>query len=777
MRPRAVAALVAALLLLPAAAWLLRPLWLERRLRHAPRPLDVVVITLDTTRADRLGSYGGDPGVSPSLDALARRGVLFRQAFAHVPLTLPSHASLLTGRLPPGNGVRDNAGFVLGDGVPTLAEQFARAGYRTGAFVSAFVLDRRFGLSRGFGTYVDEVPADPAEPSLASCRADVTVGRALEWLAAPDPRPAFLWVHLYDPHAPYDPPEPFASRFRGRPYDGEIASMDAEIGRLLAALGARKRPALVAAIADHGEALGEHREKTHSYFIYGATQHVPFILSLPGWLPEGREVDSIVRGVDLAPTLLDVAGLPAPAGLDGRSLVELIVGRSREGPGPAYLESFTPRFHWGARELLGLRAGPWLYVRSPLPELYDVSTDPGETVNLAAERPAELEALEALLRPLAGDLPPPEPRGGIDAETERRLNALGYLSAPATPPADPKDLPDAKDNAEMLALFGEAEESFHRRDYAAALAGFRQALQQNPRALAPRSRVAETLLRLGRFDESLAAFRELGRERPGDEGHRVGMIRSLSSEGRTAEALAMARKGLESLPASARLHRQAGALLLETGKAGEAEAEFRRAADLAPREAGPQLGLGAALKALGRLPEAVSAYEAAIERSRQGDEAKQAAREVSLLAEELARTERMEDVRRAYLAAHRAGVSSEGSYLNLALACHRLRRGADAMDALREGARLFPESVDLHYRYGRLLLDAGRTSNAEAELRRALELGSTRNDVRLHLGLALQRAGRIDEAARVLRQVEDLARGSKEGERAREALSRLQATP
>src|SRR5262245_50608733 len=199
MRVRLVLALAALLILSSGAAWTLRPLWRERRLRAAPRPLDVVLITLDTTRADKLGAYGGDPAVSPSLDGLARRGVLFRHAIAHVPLTLPSHTSLLTGLLPPRHGVRDNSGFVLSGEVPTLAEQFARAGYRTGAFVSAFVLDRRFGLGRGFETYMDEVPPDPAAPSRASCPAELTVRRALSWLSAESARPTFLWVHLYDP--------------------------------------------------------------------------------------------------------------------------------------------------------------------------------------------------------------------------------------------------------------------------------------------------------------------------------------------------------------------------------------------------------------------------------------------------------------------------------------------------------------------------------------------------------------------------------------------------
>ena len=741
MRVRLGLALAALVILSSGAAWALRPLWRERRLRTAPRPLDVVLITLDTTRADKLGVYGGDAGVSPSLDGLARRGVVFRHAIAHVPLTLPSHASLLTGLLPPRHGVRDNSGFVLSSEVPTLAEQFQRAGYRTGAFVSAFVLDRRFGLGRGFETYVDEVPSDPAAAARPSCPAELTVRRSLAWLSAEKARPTFLWVHLYDPHDPYRPPEPFASRFPGRPYDGEIAYMDSEVGRLLAALEARHRPTLVAAIADHGESLGEHRERTHSYFIYGGTQEVPFILSLPGWMPEGADVQPVVRGVDLAPTLLDLAGLPALPGIDGRSLVGLIAGRRGQEPGPAYLESFTPRLHWAARELLGLRTDRWLYIRSPRPELYDLEEDPGETANRAPEKPAERDALDARLSaiaPSADRLAPPAP----DTGTDERLRALGYLAAGSAAPAG--ELRDAKDNAEMLAVFGEAEDRFQQGDYEGALSGFQKALEMAPAAAPLRSRVAETLLRLHRFDESLAQFRAVGEERPRDEAHFTGMLRSLASQGRTGEALRVAREAVASLPRSVGLHRQLGGLLLQAGQPAEAEAVLRKATEIEPRDLGARLGLATALKALGRPVEAAAAFEEIVERSPRSAEARHSGEELTALAQGFADSGRFEDVRGAYLAAHRAGVSSEASYLNLALACHRLGYDEEVLRVLLDGAQAFPASAELSYRSGRTLLAAGRLPEAEARFRQALE---------------------------------QAVPGSKEAERARQALARLHALP
>ena len=212
-----------------------RVLWRERAVRRAPQHPDVILITMDTTRADRLGCYGSDGGATPTLDALAQSGVLFRRAYSHVPTTLASHATILTGLTPARHGIHENGTFVLDGAIPTIAEAFRHAGYRTGAFVSAIVLDRRYGLGRGFDEYMDEVETDDTEEVLAEVPADVTVGRALAFMDGADPRPLFLWVHLYDPHNPYAPPEPFASRFKGRPYDGEIAYMDSQIGRLLEA--------------------------------------------------------------------------------------------------------------------------------------------------------------------------------------------------------------------------------------------------------------------------------------------------------------------------------------------------------------------------------------------------------------------------------------------------------------------------------------------------------------------------------------------------------------
>jgi choline-sulfatase len=718
------AAVALAALAATAAASALRPWWRERRLRAAPRPLDVVLVTLDTTRADRLGCYGGGD-TTPNLDGLARSGALFRRAYSHVPLTAPSHSSLLTGLLPPRHGVRDNGGYVLKSEVTTLPEPFVEAGYRTAAFVSAFVLDRRFGLARGFATYEDEVASTAGDRMLDAVRGDVTVDRALAWLRAPDPRPIFAWVHLYDPHLPYEPPEPYATRFKGRPYEGEIAFMDAQVGRLLAALAARPRPTLVAAVGDHGESLGEHQELTHSYFIYEGTQRVPFILSLPGWLPAGVTVEPVVRGVDLMPTLLEIAGLSVPSGLDGASLVPLVTLRSRSEPGPAYLESYHPRLWWGARELLGLRSGPWLFIRSPRPELYDVERDPAAAVNLAAARPQEMERLGARLDRYAAGADPFQGRSATDLEAAGRLRALGYVGGTTSAPAAEGDaaLPDAKDNAPLLAAFSRGEDLAARGRREEALASYREALGINPRSVTVRIRAADTLLELGRPAEAFQEYAELSLRHPDEPTYVQGMARCLVRQGRGRDALALLRPAVLRFGNATGLREELAAVLLESGRLEDGTRELAVVVEQAPLQVGPRLRLAAALARAGRLREASAAFRGVLDRSPRSPEGREARRALAALGDRLLDQRDFAEARNAYRAVLGTGASDDDAlYSNLALAGYRLGRRDEALDVLQQGLARVPGSARLHLRAGRLLEEAGRRDEAGREYRRAIEL-------------------------------------------------------
>ncbi len=345
-------------------------LWWHNQQR--PRAINVVIVTLDTTRADRLSVYGFMDASMPALDRLAREGVVFDQATSVAPLTLPAHASLFTGLLPPAHGVRDNGDPALAATHTTLAEALSAQGFRTGAFVAASVLEADRGLAQGFGTYRSDASEDRRTPERRQRRADEVITDAMRWLDELGGSRFFLWAHLYDPHRPYDPPEPFRSRFVD-PYIGEIAFADSQIGRLLDDLDRRQLldQTIVIVAGDHGESLGEHGERDHGIFVYESVLRVPMMIRAPG--AKARRVGAVVRLTDVMPTVLDLLGFPAPD-MDGVSLVDLVSGQKDTLDLEAYSESFYPqRFGWSP--LRAVREGRYKLIDAPRPELYDLERD------------------------------------------------------------------------------------------------------------------------------------------------------------------------------------------------------------------------------------------------------------------------------------------------------------------------------------------------------------------------------------------------------------------
>lgn len=421
-------------------------------------PERVVLVTIDTLRADHVGCYGAPGAHTPVLDTLAARGVRFETAISPAPLTLPSHASLMTGLDPPQHGVRHNSVHRLGGAIPTLAERMRERGLATAAFVGALVLDRRFGLDRGFDVYDDRMDRSSSVLFGVSERpADRVVDATLDWLERAPGR-FFLWVHLYDPHVEYQPPPGFASAFARRPYRGEIAFADHQVGRLLTAVRRRfgDEGLLVAVTSDHGESLGQHGERTHAYTVYDATQRVPLILSGSG-VPAGRVVETPVRLVDVAPTLLAAVG-GAPFG-GGRDLRAAWQGADGERPA-AYVETLATHLDYGWSPLVGLRTSRLKYIRAPRPELYDLREDPEETRNLAADAPGLVERLDRELETrLAGPSAAAVPveLGAVD---RARLESLGYVvpESPATgmPRPDRARGPDPKDALPLLERIAQA---------------------------------------------------------------------------------------------------------------------------------------------------------------------------------------------------------------------------------------------------------------------------------------------------------------------------------
>lgn len=417
------------------------------------RPRHVLLVTLDTTRADHLGAYGYPLARTPAFDRLASEGVLALDATASAPVTMPSHASIHTGLYPPAHGVRDNGTFTLSSSANTLAERLGDAGWATAAFVSAIVLDSRYGLDQGFSVYDDNLAAEDA-PKLFMIRdrpARRTAPRAVEWLRAqrsraPD-QPVFLWVHFFDAHHPWQAPT--ADRIASpTPYDAEIAAADSGLATLLATLDelGMASDTLVIVTADHGESLGEHGEKTHAIFVYDATIRVPLVLRAPGLLPAGQHYEAPLRHIDLFPTILAATGLPASPGVQGVDVLAALQGRASPPRLSQYAESLVPELGFGMAPLLSLRQDGWKWIRAPRPELYDLRADPGELHDLATTEPrrgSQLDGeLEAVLDASAAVALAVETTAA-DAETVEALRALGYLGAPATRGAmaglDPKD--------------------------------------------------------------------------------------------------------------------------------------------------------------------------------------------------------------------------------------------------------------------------------------------------------------------------------------------------
>jgi choline-sulfatase len=420
----------------------------------APASRNLLIITLDTVRADRLGAFGYVGARTPQLDALARNGVMFADATAQAPITGPSHAAIFTGLYPARLGVRDNATTPLPDDARTLAEILSERGYATGGFIGAFILDRPYGFAQGFAAFDGGFTrVEPGEEANVQRRGDAVVEAALRWLGSlPAGRPFLLWVHLYDAHAAYEPPEPFATEFAASPYDGEIAFVDTQVGRLVDAL--RARPdfdrTVIMAVGDHGEALGGHGEDEHGVFLYDEVLRVPWIVFGPG-AKRGHAVTEQVRTIDLFPTALDLLRIDPPGTIDGESLGMLLQGGTRPSIPPSYSETHYPKLHYGWSELRSIRADGWKAVDAPKRELYNLRSDPSEQHNLYEPQRALADRMVAEAGRLSRELAPAASTGAgqtppqPDRETLDRLRSLGYVGvaaplAPGARGADPKDM-------------------------------------------------------------------------------------------------------------------------------------------------------------------------------------------------------------------------------------------------------------------------------------------------------------------------------------------------
>ncbi len=523
---------------------------------------NVIIVTMDTTRADHLPCYGY-PGVrTPTLDALAARGVLFEQCAAASPLTLPSHATIMTGMYPTYHGVRINGNTAVSEAQTTLAEVFSSHGYDTAAFIAAFVLDGRWGLNQGFKHYDDSFDLKKYKQlDLGGVQkpGNEILDEALAWLETEKDKSFFAWVHLYDPHSPYEPPEPFRSEYGGPRrgpaglYDGEIAFMDSQIGRLTEWLAARglDRKTVVLLIGDHGEGLGSHGEGTHGYFIYDYAVHVPFIVVTPFRDLQGIRVATQSRTADVFPTVLELAGIPLPGRVHGHSQVPEMLDPKGAPPSSAYSESMAPNLQFGWSPLHSLRTPAFKFIDAPRPELYDLVNDPGEqrdVQNRLADRALAMKKeLDGLMTETSAGAPTPQ-AANLDKETVERLAALGYIGAPVparTAAAKGQaTLADPKEKLQVFQAVTQAGEMIMQEKYAPAVELLESALREEPNIPQALLLIATGYMELGNNAGAKAKLDQLLKEDPNNVQALISLTNLLMKEGKAEDVLALGKRTL-----------------------------------------------------------------------------------------------------------------------------------------------------------------------------------------------------------------------------------------
>jgi arylsulfatase A-like enzyme/Tfp pilus assembly protein PilF len=539
-----------------------------------PRP-NVILITIDTVRADHIACYGATNVKTPTLDGLARDGIVFERAISQVPLTWPSHAAILTGTYPFQNGVQDFTGQPLDERFRSVAQVFKQQGYATGAVVSAFVLDRSWGLSRGFDFYDDAFSAETfrqKDIGLVDRKAGESVTRALAWLQKTPRRPFFFWLHLYDPHSPYDPPEPFRTEFKAHSYDGEIAYADHELGRLIAWLKQNQlyNGTAIVLLSDHGESLGEHGEKEHGFFVYNSTTHIPLIVKPPtgSGIRPGR-VASPVETVAVAPTLIRLAGMkddiqkqfPSPGLFGGQASTD----------SPAYSESFYAFSSFGWSPLHALQTSRYHYIEAPTPELYDVIADPQEKNNLASQQTATVAVLEDKLQSLLRQNPfKPGESGasGLSPDALEKLRALGYVAyrLPVSPDALAAGLLDPKSKLWEFNVILEAGDAFHSGDFKAGENLLASVQEKDPQMYIVPFMLGEAATRQQKWEEASAAFQKCLQLNPNFDQAMTGLSRVLMYLGKPDEAAQWSRNALKQNPANYRAWYQLGLVESKTDK-------------------------------------------------------------------------------------------------------------------------------------------------------------------------------------------------------------------
>ena len=721
------AAGVAAWRLLPRAARTSSGVELGALPRGAGTPLNLVVITLDTTRADRMGAYGNRNVETPAFDRLANEGVLFEQAVSVAPLTLPVHSSMFTGKFPPEHGVRDNGGFFLGADQLTLAEVLKARGYKTGGFVGAYVLDSKWGINQGFDTYHDKFDLSESRGmSLGGIQrpANEVVDQALPWLDGAKSQPFFAWLHLYDAHSPYRPPEPFAARYKGHPYNGEIAFTDSQVARVIAKLeqlGVYERTVVIV-MGDHGESLGDHGEAAHGFFIYNSVVNVPFVVRTPFAATRGRRVGDPVRSVDLMPTALDLLGIAPPQGISGVTLAPLLAGTQRELGLDAYSEALYPLHHYGWSDLRALRSGRYKVIDAPRPELYDLERDPQEATNLFDGRRQLGDRLIAQLRTLESAFTRTEaalPAADVDPEARQRLAALGYVGSFVATASDARTTrADPKDKISVFNKLGRATELSKesgpdgKSQFPEVVALLEDILRGDPEVIDAWFMMGTQHMTHGQPDKAVQYFQKTLQLKPDYDLAVHNLAQAYRRMGNDEAALAGFEHYLTLDPKDPFVHYQMGEIWLDRGDTAKAEALFRRALDLDPQVAAAKNALGVMALQRGDVPAAERLIREAIATK---PNVRLGHFNLALIAEQRGDIRTAE---REYLEELKAHPDAFKAAFNMSRLYEKVGDREGQIAALKQSIESNPQFAEGHIFLAKAYLDSGRNFEEAVQLAR-----------------------------------------------------------
>jgi choline-sulfatase len=711
------------------------------------RGADVLLITIDTTRADHLGCYGGNPEVTPVLDALARKGVLFEQMQAAAPITLPSHTTMLTGLYPLHHGVRNNGMFALSDDVETLATVFHDAGYATGAFVSASVLTRRFGLGRGFDVYDDDLSrgSQVTRRGVPSRRGDITVEVATDWLGSlPADRPFFCWIHLYDPHAPYEPPPEYRRKFPTDPYSGEIAFADSLVGEVVRYIddkGLSDRT-FVHVVSDHGEAFGEHGEQTHAILLHQATTHVPWIVTGPK-VPQGIRFPSPTSGTDVAVTIAALAGVRVPNGKASDGVNAFAV----DADDPAGLqereivtETLLPKYQYGWSPLYGLRQGRWQLIRGTYSQLFDLQLDPRELSDVSGREKTVTAGMEQRLNTFTSHVDDERSRLDLSRSELDQLAALGYLGGEA---AERADAPDPRDMIEAHVEFEAGRELVAQGDSDLALQALNGALERDPSDVAMLTERARLNLRTGRLDEARSDFQRCLLLDPDSATVYQGLAQVELRAGDFGKALELAEIGSTKRGAFESLSVLKAHALISLGRQDEARSFIDERLTEQPSDPDLLAIRGEFFAYDGDMQSAEEYFRKAV--------AEDALHLPSrfLLADLLKRTERSAEA--VAVLEELLRIQPGNPRALAAIGDIKIGDAQSAAAYLEEAVRLDPKNHEALVNLGRVYIQMGLGAKAEGMLRRALEVRPGDTSATNNLAVSLIVQGRLAKAEEMLR--------------------------